>query len=195
MPKLKKSLNKKSFKVIVIYGAPAVGKFTVATELAKKINFGIFHNHGVNDFVWSFFERGTHSADVLKEETSFLLFKEIAANHLNTILTNTHSAHFVSSTGMTNVKFYKKIEKIIKKYGGKMLYVQLTADPKVILERTIHPARKKFKKLVDSKIMEQVLKEKDWVTPARLKNQLIVDNTNLSPQKVSDMIIKYFKLK
>ncbi len=43
--------------------------------------------------------------------------------------------------------------------------------------------------------MEDILKEKDWVTPAKVKNQLIIDNTNLSPNKVTDMIIQHFKLK
>jgi tRNA A37 N6-isopentenylltransferase MiaA len=196
MQKLKKlSKNKSLFKVVVIYGAPAVGKFTVAKELAKKTHFKIFHNHAVNDFVWEFFNRGTPSADILKEETSFLLFKQIAENHLNIILTNTHSANFISSTGLTNIKFYKKIEKIIKTHGGIMLYVQLIAHPDAILKRTNHPYRKHFKKLTNIKKMKKALKEKDWFTPAPLNNQIIIDNTKLSPKKVSDMIIKYFKLK
>jgi len=194
MKKLKKLSNKKKFKVIVIYGAPAVGKFTVAKELKKLIDFKVFHNHSVKDFAWGFFERGTHPANILVEEIPFLLFKQIANNHLNTILTNTHSANFVSSTGLTNVGFYKKIEKIIKKQGGSMLYVQLTADPRIILKRVVHPERKKYKKLTDIKIMKKVLREKDWITPAKLKNQIIIDNTNLSPKKVAQIIKKHFKL-
>jgi len=187
--------NKKWFTLIIIYGAPAVGKFTVAKKLAKKINFRVLHNHDIKDFVRDLFERWTHSATVLVEEISFLIFKQIADNNLNTILTNTHSANFVSSTGLTNVAFYKKIEKIIKKEGGKIFYVQLIADSKAILERTAHPDRKQYKKLTDKKIMKQVLIEKDWVTPAKLRNQIIIDNTNLSADKVAEKIIKEFDLK
>lgn len=191
---INKTNNKEDFKVIVIYGAPAVGKFTVAKELQKSINFKVFHNHSVKDIVWEFFERGTHSSDVLFEEIIFSFFKQIADNHTNTILTNTHSANFVSSTGLTNIGLYKKIEKIIKKKGGKMFYIQLISSPEIILKRTVHFHRKKYKKLTDDKIMNQVLKEKDWVTPANLKNQVIIDNTKLSPKKVVDIIIKHFKL-
>ncbi len=43
--------------------------------------------------------------------------------------------------------------------------------------------------------MKQVLIEKDWVTPAKLRNQIIIDNTNLSADKVAEKIIKEFDLK
>ncbi|MFA5999763.1 MAG: AAA family ATPase [Candidatus Paceibacterota bacterium] len=194
MKKLKKSSKNKPFKVVVIYGAPAVGKFTVAKELAKNIDFKIFHNHDVRDFVWKFFARRTPESDVLVEEISFLIFKQIAENYLDTILTHTHSTQFVSFTGLTNVGFYKKIEKIIKKHGGEMLYVQLVASPATILKRTNHPHRKVFKKLTDVKIMKQALEEKDWFTPAKLDNQIVIDNTELSPAKVAQIIKKHFKL-
>ena len=62
-------------------------------------------------------------------------------------------------------------------------------------ERTAHPDRKQYKKLTDKKIMKQVLIEKDWVTAAKLRNQIIIDNTNLSADKVAEKIIKEFDLK
>ena len=195
MKKLKKSSNKKPFNVLVLYGAPAVGKFTVAKEIIKNINFKIFHNHAIKDVIWEFFPRGTNSDQVLFEQIVFLFFQHISENHINTVLTNTHSANFVSATGLTNVDLYKKIEKIIKPHGGQMLYVQLVADSKEIVKRVSHPNRKLHKKLVDKNIMEKVLVEKDWVTPAKLKNQIIIDNTKLSPKKVAGMIIEHFKLK
>ncbi|MGI8542838.1 MAG: hypothetical protein ACR2MD_05085 [Aridibacter sp.] len=32
-------------KLIFIYGSPAVGKLTVANEIAKRTCFKVFHNH------------------------------------------------------------------------------------------------------------------------------------------------------
>ncbi len=43
--------------------------------------------------------------------------------------------------------------------------------------------------------MRKLILDKDWQNSPRLRNNLIVNNTNLSPQKVSDMIIKHFKIK
>jgi len=56
-------------------------------------------------------------------------------------------------------------------------------------------SRNEFKKLTDEKIMREIISKKDWQTSPKLKNQLVIDNTKLSSQKVSGMIIKYFKLK
>lgn len=42
--------------------------------------------------------------------------------------------------------------------------------------------------------MQKILKKKNWKIPAPIENNLQIDNTNLSPQKVANMIIKHFKL-
>ena len=46
-------------KLVFIYGPPAVGKLTVATELVKLTGFKLFDNHVSIDFVKSVFEFGT----------------------------------------------------------------------------------------------------------------------------------------
>jgi len=46
-------------KLIFIYGPPAVGKLTVAQELAKITGYKIFHNHLTIDLLEPIFERGT----------------------------------------------------------------------------------------------------------------------------------------
>src|SRR5207249_6103945 len=46
-------------RLVFIYGPPASGKLTVATELAKLTGFKLFHNHVSIQFVQSIFEFGT----------------------------------------------------------------------------------------------------------------------------------------
>lgn len=46
-------------KLIFIYGPPAVGKFTVARELASLTGFKLFDNHLTIDVVTSIFEHGS----------------------------------------------------------------------------------------------------------------------------------------
>jgi adenylate kinase family enzyme len=38
-------------KLIILYGAPAAGKLTVAKELAKTTDFVVFDNHQIIDIV------------------------------------------------------------------------------------------------------------------------------------------------
>jgi broad-specificity NMP kinase len=48
-------------KLIFIYGAPAVGKLTVANEIARQTNFKVFHNHLSIDCIEPIFDFGTAS--------------------------------------------------------------------------------------------------------------------------------------
>ncbi len=48
-------------KLIFIYGAPAVGKLTVARELARLTGFKVFHNHLSIDCIEPIFDFGTPS--------------------------------------------------------------------------------------------------------------------------------------
>ena len=198
MSKLKKlSKNKKSFTVIVFYGPFAVGKYTVANEFQKQTGYKFFHNHYVYDLVRSLFERKSINLSRLYENIYFSTLKEIADAKINTVITHAYSATYVSHTGLTDPNFMKKIESIVKKGGGVACFIHLKADKKALLKRVTGNSRKKFLKLKDPKVLEEILDDesKDFITSAPVKNNIQIDNTNLSPKKVSEMIIKHFKLK
>jgi len=88
----------------------------------------------------------------------------------------------------------KKVQFIIEKNGGRACFVHLVADEKEILKRVSGESRKNYQKLRDKKMLKEFLDKKDWKTMAPVKNNLQIDNTHLSPKKVSEMIIKHFKL-
>jgi gluconate kinase len=195
MPKSKKLQNKKPlFNVVAIYGVAAVGKFTVANELYKLIDYKFFHNHHTHDMVRQLFRRGEiHSARLI-ENIRFLIFKEIAEAKINVVTTHAYESTFVSQTGLTDDMYMKKIESIITKKGGRLCFVHLIADDKEILKRVTGKSRKNFMKLMDKDIMKKILKENDCRTSAPVKNNLQIDNTKLSPKKVAEIIKKHFEL-
>ena len=195
MKNLKKlSKSKPLFKVVIIYGTVAVGKFTVANELYKLINYKFFHNHHTHDLARQLFERNDLHLDRIIEKTRLLIFKEVAEARMNVVTTHTYSAGFVSKTGLTDPAYMKKVESIIEKNGGKACFVYLTADRLEILKRVSGESRKNYRKLRDRKILEEYLNENDWNTMAPVKNNLQINNTNLSPKKVAQMIIQYYHL-
>jgi len=196
MKKLKKlSKNKPLFKVVVIYGTIAVGKFTVANELYKLINYKFFHNHHTHDLARQLFEMEDVHLDKLIHSMRLLVFKEIAEAKINIVTTHTYSSNFVSKTGLTDPAYMKKIESIVEKEGGQAFFVHLVADKKEILKRVSGKSRKNYRKLRDKKILKEYLIKNNWITTAPVKNNLQIDNTNLSPKKVAQVIIKHFKLK
>jgi len=195
MIKLKKSQKNKSlFNVVVIYGGVAVGKFTVANELQKLINYKFFHNHHTHDLARQLFKRGEMGSSSIIENVRFVVFKEIARTKINVITTHTYSSDFISETGLTDQMYMKKVESIIKKGGGTSYFVHLIADDKELMKRVIGESRKNWKKLMDKKIMKDILKNKVWRTVAPVKNNIQIDNTNLSPKRVAKMIKDNFKL-
>lgn len=46
-------------KLIVLYGPPAAGKYTIAKAVAEKTGYKLFHNHLTVDLLKSVFEFGT----------------------------------------------------------------------------------------------------------------------------------------
>ena len=74
-------------KLVFIHGAPAVGKLTVARELAALTGFRLFHNHLTVDLVSSLFPFGSEPFVVLREKIWLAAFAEAVRNNVSLIFT------------------------------------------------------------------------------------------------------------
>lgn len=182
---MKIKTTKPKFIVVIFYGGFAVGKYTVAKEFQKQTGYAFTHNHHSYDIAIELFQRGTIHIDHLCEQLRLDIFKEITKAKLNVVATHAYSADFISKTGLSDPAYVKIVQKMIEKEGGKAYFIHLTADKAALLKRVSGNSRKKFKKLVDQKIMKDILKEdKDWITAAPVRHNIEIDNTNLSPKQV-----------
>jgi shikimate kinase len=178
------------FKVFVFYGPFAVGKYTVAKEFHKQTGFKFFHNHHTYNLGRELFQRDTIELHRIIERLRLTVFEEIAKGKLNTVTTHAYSNNYVSLTGLTDKAFVKKVESIIEKAGGKIYFVKLKTSNKVLLQRVSSRSRKKLNKLTDINTMKRIIKQKfDWNTLAPVKNNIEIDNTNLSPKQVVKNIL------
>jgi deoxyadenosine/deoxycytidine kinase len=195
MSKSKKSPKTKKSVVVFIYGPVAVGKLTIAKILSKKLNFKLIHNHQINDFADSVFTPHTFESNYAKEHLRYTLPEiMIKAGH-SVVLTHTYRSNYVSRTGLSDPKYVKTLQNKLIKAGAKFFPVHLQADHSELLKRIKGASRKDFRKLMDKKIMMEYLQKLDFTTTPNLKDNLVIDNTNLSPKTVADMIISNFKLK
>lgn len=194
MKKLKKLLKNRKPIGIFIYGPIAVGKFTVAKILSKKLGYKLIHNHLLNDLVYGLFNRQTLIRDALIEKLRYHFLESAVKEKIDFVTTHCYAHNFISKTGLSDPKYVQTLEKSLKKLGAKFYPVHLKASDKELLRRVSMGSRKAFRKLKDKKIMHEITLTKNWQTSPKLKTNLIIDNTNLSPQKVSKMIIEYFKL-
>jgi len=195
MKKLKKSSKNKTATVIFIYGPIAVGKFTVAKILSKRLGYKLTHNHALNDLVDGIFTRGTYANGVMKDRLRYDLLENAVKTGISLVTTHAYSHNYISPAGLTDPKYVQTQEKKLTKLGAQFYAIHLKASNKELLHRVNMSSRKAFGKLIDKKIMRKFISQKDWQTSPKLKNNLIIDNTNLSPKKVSDMIIEHFEIK
>lgn len=176
-------------KIIIIHGAPAVGKLTVAQALANKTGYVILHNHMTIDLAVQFFPFGGSPFNRLIQKLRFTLLKEAVKIKLSGI---------ILTTGLPNNPgirtFYRKLDKFMKKKGGSTHYVHIVCDFEEQKKRVRNVSRKKFGKPQTIEQLKKNMKEMDF-TPGHLgESTLRIDNTHLSPQKVAEQIIKHFHL-
>ncbi|OGI73815.1 hypothetical protein A3D42_03300 [Candidatus Nomurabacteria bacterium RIFCSPHIGHO2_02_FULL_41_18] len=195
MKKLRKSSNSRKPVVIFIYGPQAVGKFTVAKILSKKTGYKLTHNHALNNLIDELFNRGTYENGTMKDRLRYDLLQNAVRAGINFVTTHCYAHDYVSPAGLTDPKYVEDLEKKLTRLGAVFYPIQLKASPKELLRRVGMKSRKEFKKLTDRKIMRALILKHNWRSSPKLKNNFIIENTYISPQKVASMIIKHFKLK
>ena len=186
--------NKPPFKLIIILGAPAVGKMAVAQSIAKITNYKVFHNHMTIDLLTKLFPFNSEPYSVLVKEFRSRIIEESIKNHLFPGLIFTYVWNLDSPSCKAEIDHYKRIVESAK---GEVFFLELTADLEERLKRNKSENRLKNKNKSKVKKTEETLL--DWEKRFRLssnndffypKIHLKVDNTLLSPDELATL---YFK--
>lgn len=179
----------KKGNVVILYGPMAAGKLTVAKLLSNKLGYKLSHNHLINDLAWSIHERDTVEGNRFIEELRLRFFEEVAKSGIDVVTTHAYAHDFVSMTGLSDPEYMKELEAIFEQYGTNAYFIQLKASKQKLLERIDHPSRSEFKKLTDKKVMENMLSNKDFETPAPVKGNITIDNSDLTPEETVSEIL------
>lgn len=170
-------------KTIIIYGAPAVGKYTVAKELSKITGFTLLHNHLLNDLVTAACDFGSCRFGELVHSYRLDIMNEAAkAKRTGFIMTWVYSK--------TYNDYLKKVIKQAKKYNGEVIFVHLVCKKDELEKRVKKPSRKMFNKITSIKKLDEVMKKFDVISDIPYKPNYVIDNTNLSPIKTAKIIKK-----
>jgi len=170
-------------KLILLHGAPAVGKLTVARELAALTGFRLFHNHLTVDLVSSLFPFGSEPFIRLREQIWLAAFAEAARESVSLIFTfNTEST--------VRERFIQDAIDVVTAAGGTVVFVELTCAEDELERRLEDATRKEFGKLAS---VEQYrsLKAAGAFRFPRLPNELSLDTTNSSATNIAELIYKY----
>jgi shikimate kinase len=174
-------------KLIFIYGAPAVGKLTVARELAEHTDFKVFHNHLSIDCIEPIFSFGTES-----------FWKLINLIRVETIIeaarTGQNLIHTFCYAKALDDNYVAEITKSVESNGGEVCFVLLTCEKKELENRVSEASRRQFRKANNVELLREILDKYDLFSPVPERESLIIDNTNLSPRATAQIIIERFDL-
>ncbi|NOT47484.1 MAG: AAA family ATPase [Acidobacteria bacterium] len=175
-------------KLLFIYGPPAVGKLTVANEVAKRTGFKVFHNHLSIDAILPVFEFGSKPFFRLVEMIRVETVAEAARQGVDVIYT------FCYAKGLDEMHV-EKVENAVRENGGEALFALLTCDPDELKRRVVLEDRRKFKKANTVEMIEKFLETYDLSSPIPDSDTLVIDNTSVSPDAAAGRIVEHFRLK
>ncbi len=185
-------------KLVIVFGPQAVGKMTVGHGLEKITDLKLFHNHMTIDLVSPFFGYGSDSGKRLVNLFRQEIFEEVVKSDLEGLI----FTYVWAFDKQSDWDYIDNISNIFESKGGTVYFVELAADLDERIKRNKHPYRLKHKptKRNIDKSMESLkeydekyrLNSKDG--EVKKENYLKINNTNLKPEDVAEMIKKKFQL-
>lgn len=184
--------------LIVICGPQAVGKMTVAESLRDKLKYNMMMNHDsieVSDRIFGFNTPAQREFNSIFREKAF----ELAVKH-NVDLLFTYVAAFEKEE---EINYLKTLEHQFTASGGNFYFVELSADLDTRMKRNLTPHRmerktsKKDTKWSEENLLKDSQRHRLNTEEGEIlfENHLKIDNTNLSPDEVADIVIGNYNLK
>lgn len=174
-------------KLLFIYGPPAVGKLTVAREVAKLTGFKVFHNHLSIDAILPVFEFGSEPFFKLVEMIRVETVAEAAKNDVDLIYT------FCYAKGLDEMHV-DKISAAATENGGECHFALLTCSDDQLKRRVVRDDRKEFRKVSTVEMIDKFLETCDLNSPIPYKDSLEIDNTEFPPAEAARQIVDHFAL-
>jgi broad-specificity NMP kinase len=175
-------------KLILIYGSPAVGKLTVANEIARKTDFKVFHNHLTIDAVEPIFEFGTAPFWKLVHLFRIETVAQAARSGCNLIYTFCYAKD-------SDDEHVRLVTEAVESNGGEIRFVLLVAEKSEIEKRVSAESRKRYGKAKNTAILHEIWNKYDLFSPVPERESLIINNTNLSAEETAEKIIDYYNLR
>lgn len=174
-------------KLIIIYGAPAAGKLTIATELARRTGFKLFHNHVSIDCVKPVFDFGTPPFMRMIETIRFAMIAEAAREGVDLIHT------FVYAFGEDDEHFRRLIASA-EDNGGVAHLVLLKCEPDELKARIGNDSRVAIGKLSSPDAVDRSMSKYELRSTLPGRESLVIDTTHVSHEAAAQQIIDHFAL-
>ena len=174
-------------RLLFLYGPPAVGKLSVAREVAALTGFKLFHNHLTVDLVASVFPFGSEPFGRLVQSMRRTLIAEAAVQDVDLIFT------FVYAAGEDDIVVEELISPV-KACGGAVLFVQLRCNRDELLARVQRDSRREHGKLTDPTRLAELLDRYQLDQPVPFGDSLCLDTGHLTAAEAAARIVAQYGL-
>lgn len=185
-------------KLVIIFGPHAVGKMTVGQELSKITKLKLFHNHMTIDIVYDLFENMPKE----KSRLTNLFRKEIFESYSKSDEYGMIFTYMWAFDRKEDWDYIKFVENLFASRGADVYFVELEADFDLRIERNKTENRllnKPTKRNIERsenmfKSIESNYRLNSHEGEISKTNYMKINNTNLSPGTVAQMIKEKFAL-
>ena len=180
-------------QVVLIYGLPASGKYTVAKKIQEKCGGVLLDNH----YFYDMFVGITEVNDENRHEY-FGRVGDVRRAYLDVLRKlypkKQHMRYIFTSVLLRGETLPARLQKFARDINADFIPIELNVGKDALLERCDTEQRKQRKKIHNKKKYKDLLQ--DWFPDAfhsKHPNRLVVDSSDLSPDETFQQIKKYLK--
>ena len=182
-------------KLLFLLGNSSVGKMTVGQELMKITDLRLFHNHMTIEPVIEIF--GYFKGDTIQKLREVIFEDFAASNNYGMIFT-----YMMAFDWQSEWDYLAHVTDIFKKHSAEIYYAELVAPQEVRLQRNTTENRLKHKpskrdiEISNQRLIADDMKARCVSNDGEItfENYIKIDNTNLPPDTVAQMIKQRFSL-
>ena len=177
-------------KLILLYGPPAVGKLTIAKEIARLTGLKLFHAHLTVDLVTAIFPRGTPAYRKLLWDFRYAVFAAVAQAHLDGLI-------FTMVYGRDREQFIARCMEVVAPFGGEVCLVHVHCQAETLRQRVVREDRKQHGKITSVALLNEFLSTLDPHSPfeaATRWDSLSLSTDVLSPVEAAQQVIAHYRL-
>jgi hypothetical protein len=169
-------------QIVLLFGRPGVGKFTVGRALAAETGFRLLHNHAVVDLVEAIFPFGTPAFVSLRQRLWLeAVDASLAANLPGLILTFAPERTVPQS-------FLDELRAHTVSGRGTLRLVELRCAPAALERRLEDASREHFGKLRDAKRYRELDAAGVFEHPVMPPAEIVVETTDVTPAEAARRI-------
>jgi hypothetical protein len=177
-------------KLILLYGPPAVGKLTIAKEIARLTGFKVFHNHLTVNLVAAILPRGTSAYRQLLWDIRYTMFAEAARANLEGLIFTVVYRHDQEPCIARGVE-------IVEWFGGKVCFVHVYCRAETVRQRVVREDRKQHGKITSVERLNELLShwEPQSTFEAATQWESLSLNTDvLRPIEAAQQVMAHYRL-